>query len=68
MPARSKIRHRMGQVFTREYKGKTIKAKRTRKGYTYKGRVYGSLTAVATKVAGYKYPGNYFFGLWTRST
>lgn len=57
----------VGQVITRQYKGREIVVEVTKEGFTYDGGSYRSLTAVANAVTGKHWNGFHFFGLKKRS-
>lgn len=58
-----------GEVLERTFKGKTHQVARTAGGFRYAGKEYGSLTAVAKRITGYKsISGPRFFGTATAST
>ncbi len=52
-----------GSVLVRPYKGREIRVRVLEKGFEYEGRVFRSLTAVATAVTGAHWSGALFFGL-----
>ncbi len=55
-----------GTTLTRKFKGKTIKVTVTKTGFRHARAEYGSLTALALKITGYKATsGPRFFGLAT---
>src|ERR1700681_2128281 len=54
---------RAGAILKREYRGNTIAVKVLAAGFDYLGRHYGSLSAIATEVAGTRWNGLAFFGL-----
>jgi hypothetical protein len=54
---------RAGAILKREYRGNTIAVKVLADGFEYQGRHYGSLSAIATEVAGTRWNGLAFFGL-----
>jgi hypothetical protein len=55
-----------GTTITKKYKGKTINVRVLEKGFTYDGKQYRSLSAVAKQVTGSIWNGYLFFGLIKR--
>src|ERR1700692_2434730 len=53
---------RAGAILKRVYRGNTIAVKVLADGFEYQGRHYGSLSAIATEVAGTRWNGLAFFG------
>ena len=56
-----------GTVLTREYKGRQVRATVLDKGFEFDGRVYRSLSAVASAATGSRWNGFLFFGLTKKS-
>lgn len=54
---------RPGTRLVREWQGTVHNVTVTDKGYTWEGRVYRSLTRIATEITGTKWSGPRFFGL-----
>jgi hypothetical protein len=52
-----------GTRFVREWNGTRYEVTARPDGFEYKGKIYRSLTAVATDITGTKWSGNLFFGL-----
>ncbi len=52
-----------GTLLAREFRGKTIVAKVLDNGFEYEGRLYRSLSAIASEVTGSRWNGYLFFGL-----
>jgi hypothetical protein len=52
-----------GTVLTREYKGRVLRVTVLDDGFEFEGRVYSSLSALATEVTGARWNGFLFFGL-----
>jgi hypothetical protein len=55
-----------GTVLTRQYKGRTVVVTILPNGFEYEGKVYRSLSAVATAVTGTHWNGYHFFNLLQR--
>lgn len=55
-----------GTTITKKYKGKTINVRVLEKGFSYEGKQYRSLSAVAKRVTGSIWNGYLFFGLIKR--
>jgi hypothetical protein len=55
-----------GTVLTREYRGRVLRATVLADGFEFEGRVYRSLSAIATEVTGSRWNGFLFFGLTER--
>ncbi|MGD9648139.1 MAG: DUF2924 domain-containing protein [Pirellulales bacterium] len=55
-----------GSLLTRAYKGKQVQVQVLAEGFEFAGRVYGSLSAVATAISGQHANGYLFFGLVPR--
>ena len=65
-PAESKTDPRIppvGQTVTRAYRGRTVEVRIVADGFEWNGRVYGSLSAVASHATGTRWNGYMFFGL-----
>ncbi len=52
-----------GTRFIREWNGKRYEVEVLDKGFSFNGKQYRSLTAIATKITGTKWNGHEFFGL-----
>ena len=52
-----------GTVLTREYRGRTVRATVLDRGFEWEGKVYRSLTALASHVTGTRWNGFHFFRL-----
>jgi hypothetical protein len=52
-----------GTVLSRDYRGTTISVQVSRDGFSYQGRLYRSLSAIASEVTGTRWNGLAFFGL-----
>ena len=52
-----------GAVLSREFRGSIISVKVLADAFEYQGRLFGSLSAIATKVTGTRWNGLAFFGL-----
>ena len=52
-----------GTLLLRKYKGEMIEVEVLEKGFSYAGRIFGSLSAVAREVTGSHWNGLLFFGL-----
>lgn len=52
-----------GSYLEREYKGRRVMVKVLTKGFEFEGRMYRSLSAIASEVAGTKWNGFLFFNL-----
>lgn len=59
------LRHEIGSVFKKDYKGKTVVVKVTKHGYMYNDKPYRTLSAAVHKITGRPTPANVFFGLET---
>lgn len=57
------LRHDIGSVFKKDYKGRDIVVKVTKHGYMYNGKPYRTLSAAVHKITGRPTPANVFFGL-----
>ncbi len=53
----------IGARLTRNWKGRSVEVVVEERGFRWEGRVYRSLTAAATAIAGSKWNGPRFFGL-----
>ena len=53
----------VGQILTRQYRGRTVRVHIVSSGFEWNGRVYGSLSAVAWHATGTRWNGYAFFGL-----
>jgi len=53
----------VGALLKREWQGGVVEVEVTQDGFRWEGRVYRSLSAVATAIAGVKWNGPRFFGL-----
>ena len=53
----------VGQTVTRAYRGRTVEVRIVADGFEWNGRVYGSLSAVASHATGTRWNGYMFFGL-----
>jgi len=62
-PLRDKRLPPVGSAITRIYRGHEITVKILDRGFEYEGRVYGSLSAVASKISGCRWNGFLFWGL-----
>ena len=58
----------VGTVLTREYRGRTLSVTVLARGFDYEGRLYGSLSAIATEITKTRWNGLAFFGLTRRPT
>jgi hypothetical protein len=52
-----------GAIVSREYRGNTVSVKVLADGFEYDGRLYRSLSAIASEVTGTRWNGLAFFGL-----
>lgn len=52
-----------GAVIVREWRGRRYEVKRLKDGFEWEGRLFGSLTAVATAITGVHRNGNAFFNM-----
>lgn len=59
------LRHEIGSVFKKDYKGKEVVVKVRKEGYIYNGKPYRTLSAAVAKITGRPTPANVFFGLET---
>jgi len=57
---------KVGTILKREFRGRIVVVKVLASGFEYEGRNYGSLSAIATEVAGSRWNGLAFFGLTAR--
>ena len=55
--------YQVGQVLTRDYKGKSIVVQILPSGVEWEGQVYRSLTAAVQAITGQHWNGRHFFGL-----
>ncbi len=53
----------VGAVLRREWNGRTVEVTVTHDGFAWQGRLYKSLSAAATAIAGTRWNGPRFFGL-----
>jgi hypothetical protein len=53
----------VGAILVREHHGVEHRVKVLRDGFEYEGKIFKSLSSVATKIAGVKWNGPMFFGL-----
>jgi hypothetical protein len=64
---RARKRKTAREAITKVYKGKTLTVEPVDEGFRFRGRTYGSLTAVAREVTGAEWiSGPFFFGLTRR--
>lgn len=56
----------IGTTLRRLYRGQTVEVKVLKDGFEYRGRHYGSLSAIARQATGTRWNGLLFFGLTTR--
>ena len=56
-----------GSVLTREFRGRQVAVKVLDRGFEFEGRVYRSLSAIATEITGTSWNGWAFFGLARRA-
>ena len=56
----------IGTIMERSYRGQKIEVAVLEQGFSYNGRTYGSLSAIAHKVTGTRWNGFLFFGLLKR--
>jgi hypothetical protein len=61
--SRSKIALRPGNLLTREWAGRLERVTVVDEGYSWNGRLYGSLSKVAFAITGSRWNGPRFFGL-----
>jgi len=54
---------RPGTILTRRYKGRTLQVEVLEHGFSFEGKAYRSLSAVAKAVTGSHCSGHFFFGL-----
>jgi len=52
-----------GSVITKKYRGQTLLVKVLENGFEYNGKIYKTISAVATDIAGVHWNGYMFFGL-----
>lgn len=64
---RVKTKFAVGTTLMREYRGKDHYVTVIAKGYTYEGKIYKTLSAVARHITGSNWNGNAFFGITRRS-
>jgi hypothetical protein len=57
-----------GTRFVREWNDKRYEVIAREKGFEYKGKIYRSLSAIATEITGTRWNGRMFFGLKKRSS
>jgi len=53
----------VGEILHRDYQGQTVSVKILTEGFEYDGKIYDSLSSIASKVAGTRWNGFAFFGL-----
>lgn len=68
VPPTARGRLKPGTTLTRRYKGLMLEVQVREDDFEYDGRVFGSLTAVATAVTGAHWSGTHFFGLAKRKS
>ncbi len=59
----TQTKYRDSAKFIREYRGKKYEVDATKDGFKYRGKIYRSLSAIATEITGTRWNGKRFFGV-----
>lgn len=59
----AQAKYRDNAKFIREYRGKKYEVDSTKDGFKYNGKIYRSLSAIATEITGTRWNGKRFFGM-----